>query len=192
MKAKRSPRKRRQPPSRRRVASSRRRPTIGPRSAAEFFKGPESARHRWTQALHALARMRTEGASLRQAARAAGVPPAVVLRSVGTVIRKDRRGRFVATDRDRLLRVLVIPSQRGPREIVTRDSAVASQVAAYAAAVQKYLTTGDGDALKPFRTLRLLDANGKRIPLLTSRPALNRLGNAGVLSFESLYARRSR
>ena len=33
------------------------------------------------------------------------------------------------------------------------------------------------------------DANGERVPFLVDRDALDELGNAGVLSFESIYAR---
>ena len=33
------------------------------------------------------------------------------------------------------------------------------------------------------------DADGKQLPLLTDVEVLNRLGSAGILSFESLYAR---
>jgi hypothetical protein len=49
--------------------------------------------------------------------------------------------------------------------------------------------TGDDSALKDFKSKYIIDAQGKRIPLLTNLDELDRLGSAGVLSFESLYAR---
>lgn len=48
---------------------------------------------------------------------------------------------------------------------------------------------GDDSALRKFRGVRIRAASGESIPLLTEPEELNRLGNAGVLSFESLYAR---
>jgi N-acetylglucosamine kinase-like BadF-type ATPase len=142
-------------------------------------------------ALNALATMRSTGASLRSAARSAGTTAKDVIRLAGSALRKSD-GRYRATERDSLLRVLTIPSARGPREVVTRNSHTASQLASYAASVQKYLRTGDSSALKPFRKLRVLDASGRRIALTTNLAALTRVGHAGLLSFESLYRRVAR
>jgi hypothetical protein len=136
--------------------------------------------------------MRTDGMSLRQAARASAIAPTMVIRLAKSALRKNASGRYAATKRDRLLRVLNVPSARGLHEIVTRDSRTASQLGAFNAAVQKYITTGDAHALKPFRKLRLFDARGRRIPLPTNLNKLNELGHAGQLSFESMYARTSR
>jgi hypothetical protein len=87
------------------------------------------------------------------------------------------------------LRVLVIPTPKGLREIGTRDSRQASKAGKYSAAVQRYLQTGDDSALAQFRGKHIVDATGKRVQLLTDLDELDRLGSAGVLSFESLYAR---
>jgi hypothetical protein len=70
-----------------------------------------------------------------------------------------------------------------------RDSRQASQVAEYWNAVHRYLETGDDSALRKFRRKRITDAKGTRVPLLTDLDELDRLGSAGVLSFESLYAK---
>jgi hypothetical protein len=87
------------------------------------------------------------------------------------------------------LRVLVIPSRKGLREISTRDSRQATIVADYLNALHRYLATGESSALLSFRRTRVSGADGKKIALLTDLPTLDRLAAAGVLSFESIYAR---
>jgi hypothetical protein len=107
----------------------------------------------------------------------------------GSALRKRANGQYKAKASDRLLRVLVIPTREGLREIAVRDSRQASQIAEYWNAVHRYLETGDKSALRKFRRKRITDANGVRVPLLTDLGELDRLGSAGVLSFESLYAK---
>jgi hypothetical protein len=158
----------------------------------EFLALPPGEQQRRTQAQNVIAKMRAEGLSLRQAARVVGVDARSVTRLAGPVLRKDKRGRWTVSKRDRLLRVLNVPGTRGLREVAVRDSRTASQIASYADAIRKYIRTGDAALLKPFRKLTVVDANGKRISLLTNSRALDRLGHAGLLSFESLYARTAR
>jgi hypothetical protein len=43
--------------------------------------------------------------------------------------------------------------------------------------------------LDSFRGQHVTTTDGERIPLLTDRATLDVLGSAGVLSFESMYAR---
>jgi hypothetical protein len=52
-----------------------------------------------------------------------------------------------------------------------------------------YLAKGDASGLALFAEAHVTDATGKRIPFLVDRDALDELGNAGVLSFESIYPR---
>ena len=54
-----------------------------------------------------------------------------------------------------------------------------------------YLETGDDTELARFRGKSIIDAQGNAVPLLTDLDELERLGSAGVLSFQSLYARAS-
>lgn len=56
-------------------------------------------------------------------------------------------------------------------------------------AVNKYIRTGDDSRLKKFAGKQIRDAKGEKVPLITNLKELNRLGSAGVLSFESLYLR---
>ncbi len=107
----------------------------------------------------------------------------------GSALKKQANGRYAARSFDRLLRVLIIPSREGLTEIAVRDSRTASKVGEYNAAVQWFIRRGDQSKLRPFKKLKLKDASGKPIKLLTDPKELMLLGNAGVLSFESIYAR---
>lgn len=87
-------------------------------------------------------------------------------------------------------RKLKVPTRKGLREIAIRNSRQASQIGRYWNAVHRYLATGDAKALRKFKGIRMTDKNGDQVPLLTDLDDLDRLGNAGVLSFESIYARK--
>jgi hypothetical protein len=163
-----------------------RRKATRPRTSKEYFTLPEIQKDRWEGATHVIAKMRSEGVSLTKAAREYGLTPKAVLARAGSALRKTKSGRYVARPSDKLLRVLVLPGQN---EVAVRDSVTASKIAEYSDAVQRYLRTGDSSRLRKFRRLKLLDETGKRIKLLTDLAELQRLGSAGVLSFESLYAR---
>jgi len=87
------------------------------------------------------------------------------------------------------LRVIVIPSRKGLREIATRDSREASLIGEYWSAVEKFLVRGDASALKKLRRMSVMDASGKRVRLLTNLEELKLQGSLGVLRFESMYGR---
>jgi hypothetical protein len=106
-----------------------------------------------------------------------------VMRLVRSAMRKRKNGRYAPRAVDHLLRVLVVPTKDGLREITVRDSREGSKVGGYWSAVRKYLQTGDDSDLQKFRRIRILDASGKRVRLLTDVNELDRLGSAGVLSF---------
>jgi hypothetical protein len=133
--------------------------------------------------------MRSEKVSLARAAREIGISPSSVTRWGRSALRKNKTGRYTAKRTDRLLRVLMVPASDGPREVAVRNSRQASLLAEYWIAVQKYLETGDASAVEKFQGKLITDASGKKVPLLTELGELNRLGSAGVLSFESLYSR---
>jgi len=142
----------------------------------------------WKNVGQTVTEVRT-GVSLRQASRKFNLGPRTVQRLARPALRKLRNGRWAAKPHDRLLRVLVIPARKGLREIGVRDSRQASLIGKYWTAVDKYRDTGDASALREFRGKYIVDASGKRVRLLTSLRELDRLGSAGVLSFETLYAR---
>ena len=141
-----------------------------------------------TKAGQALTRMR-EGASLKKASREVGIDPRTVARVAGSALKQERSGRYVPGKSDRLQREVRIPSEGGLRDVVVRDSKQASLVGEYWNEVHAYLAKGDASGLARFAQRHVTDANGKRVPLLVDREALDELGHAGVLSFESIYAR---
>jgi hypothetical protein len=132
--------------------------------------------------------MRRESLPLKKAAKAEQIDPKTVLHYVGSALRRSGRD-YWATPYDRLSRSMYAVTSRGIRPITLSDSREASLLGEYWTAVQGYLQTGDDSALRSFRRALITDANGRQIRLLTNLNELDRLGNAGVLSFESLYAR---
>lgn len=159
-----------------------------PRTLEEFFAMPPRDREIWNNIGQAVTEMRA-GASRRQAAQKFNLDPRMVRQRAPSALRKLSNGRWVAKPNDRLLRVLVIASRKGLHEIGVRDSRQASLLGKYWTAVERYRDTGDASALREFRGKHIIDATGKRVRLLTDRRALDRLGSAGVLSFETLYAK---
>lgn len=133
--------------------------------------------------------MRTDGLSLKKAAKQEGVNPRTVTQLGHQALRKRKNRSYSVTKSDSLLRVMMIPTSEGMREVSLRDSRHASTLARYSDAVQKYLRTGEASGLKKFKRRFVKDTKGTRIPLLTEVGELDRLGSAGALSFESLYAR---
>ena len=133
--------------------------------------------------------MRTEGVSLPQASREFGIDPRTVAGLARPALKKGANGRYAAKANDSLLRILVIPNAEGLQEIALRDSRQATLLAEYWVAVQLYLETGDSSALRKIRRKTVTDSEGKRVRLITDLVELDRLGSAGVLSFESLYAK---
>jgi hypothetical protein len=159
-----------------------------PRTVEEFFAMSEQDQDIWANIGQVVTEVR-EGASRRRAAQKFGLNPRTVQKFAQSALRKLGNGRWVAKPHDRLLRVLVIPNRKGLREIGVRDSRQASKIGKYWTAVERYRDTGDGSALREFRGKHVIDAAGNRVRLLTHRRTLDLLGSAGLLSFETLYAR---
>lgn len=179
--------KRKVPP---RKASSRppKKVTV-PKNSDQYFALPQPEQEKWNRVVHVIAKMRSEGKSLTQASRDSGIDRRLVMARAGSTLKKSKSGRYVVGRSDRLLRVLVIPSSDGLKEVAVRGSSAASKLAAYSDAVQKFLRTGDSAPLKKFQGIKLMDEKREQISLLTDLSELQKLGWAGVLSFESLYAR---
>ena len=137
---------------------------------------------------NAIARMRKDGISLRKAARDAKVSPRTVIKKAASALRKNKSGRYIAKTSDRLVRVLMIPTPEGPQEISIRGLREASLLGRYWIAVDHYYESGDM-SVKKFEGQSITAVDGTEYPLLTDLDVLNRLGYAGVFSFESLYAR---
>lgn len=162
-----------------------------PRTAAQYHARSARQRSLIAKTAHVLAAMRTEGLSLSKAARENQITPKAVRHHAGAALRKTPRGTYKARASDKMLRVLVIPAPGELREVATRDSRMATILGQYANAVQTFLQTGDATELQRFQRRYVIDAEGNSVALLTDLDELERLGAAGVLSFESLYARAS-
>jgi hypothetical protein len=160
-----------------------------PRTADDFFAQADTDQDAWNRVLRTIAKMRTEGLSLKKAAKEAGVTPRKVISWGGRAIKKGKNGRYAVAKRDSLLRVVQVPTSAGNRELELRNSKHATLLGQYWDAVQKYLRTGDSSAVEKFKGKKIKDVNGQEVDLITDLKELNRLGSAGVLSFESLYAR---
>jgi hypothetical protein len=173
--------------SSRRLRSASRR---SPRTATEFFAKPERQRATLESVASAITDMRSKRFSLARAAKENGLDPRTVKRWGATALRKDKAGRYVAKASDRLLRAMeVLVPADGRREFALRDSREASKIGGHWSAIQLYLSTGDASALKQFEGVRMTDADGRRVPLLTDTGEIDRLGHAGELSFETIYAK---
>jgi len=158
------------------------------RTVEEFFAMSQRDQDFWND----VGRIATEvkgGASLSQSSRKYDRDPRKVRQAAPSAFRKLKNGRYAAKAIDRILRVLVIPTRKGLREIGVRDSRQATLLGEYWNAAERYLSTGDTSMVRQFRGKHIIDANGKRVSLLTNLHELDRLGSAGVLSFESLYAK---
>jgi hypothetical protein len=105
-------------------------------------------------------------------------------------LRKTASGRYKAKASDDLLRVLVVPVHGGRVEIAVRGSRAASAVAQRAAAQREFLATGDDTKLRELSQTKILDASGREVPYLTDLDELERQGDLGALSFESIYSKR--
>ncbi len=159
-------------------------------TAEQFFTLPERAREILIAVANGASLMRSDDLSASASAHAVGISPSTLIRRGGSALQKLENGRYAANPYDDLFRVVIVVSKsKGPVEVATRDSREASKAGRHSAAVQRYLETGDDSALRRFKGKHILDAQGKRVALLTDMDELDRLGSAGELSFESLYAR---
>jgi hypothetical protein len=159
-----------------------------PRTAKQYFAMPRESQEAWDRISQVPGKMRSEKLSRSQVVRELGVSRRQ-LHLARSAFRKLRNGRYVAKATDRLLRILVLPSDKGLIEVAVNDSRQATLIGEYWNAVHRYLSTGDVAELEKFRRKRVADASGKRILLVTDRDELGRLASAGVLQFESLYGR---
>src|SRR5216683_5224016 len=102
------------------------------------------------RALAVLARMRSRGESLSQAARNERTTPRAVRKQVGKQLTRGPTGRYVATSGDTLRRDLNVLGFDGYEPVVVRSSNQAQLASAHLVAVNRFLRTGDEEWLKPF------------------------------------------
>jgi hypothetical protein len=140
------------------------------------------------RALAALSRMRS-GLSLNAASREAHTTAATVRRYLPTAVHRTKSGRFVASTSDQYARSIRILTAQGQKIVAVRGSRTASRIAEYWSAVDHFLKAGSTQRLWKFRG-QSFQAGKVRYPFLTSPETLKRLGFAGEVQFEDLYALR--
>lgn len=143
-------------------------------------------REGYHKALRVLVRMR-HGESLSTSTRAEHTTPDAVRRYVGAALSRDQRGRFRAAPTDRFVRRMKFVDARGIHVVEPANSREATKLAAYWAALDHYLRTGDDRQLRRFRRMLLRTRNKLKLPFVTDLDTLDHLARAGELSFEDLY-----
>lgn len=131
--------------------------------------------------------MRSRGLSLAQAAAHASTTPRTMQRHVGKALRKKSDGRFAATKWDRIPRTMKFLTENGAIDLIFRDSRIASELARYMSAVDRFLRTGDEGPLSAFRG-KAVRSGKTAYSYVTNGHTLERLAHAGEVSFEDLYA----
>lgn len=132
--------------------------------------------------LAVLARMRSRGQSLSEAARQEHTTPRMVRIVIGKQIRRDPSGRYSATSGDTLRRDINVFGFDGYVPATVRSSKQAQLASEHLIAVGRFLRTGDAEWLKPFV--------GKRVggvELLTDPDRLREFADAGLIKLDSLY-----
>ena len=161
----------------------------GPRTLAEFQALPKRVQDALQNVAHVVTRMRA-GESRAAASAYVGIDPRTVQRLGGSALRKTPSGRYVAKPTDNLLRVLKVSTNGEPVIVAVRGSRASTEVSKRSKAQREYLATGDDTKIGKLRRTKILDAEGREVPFLTDLDELDRQGDLGVLSFESIYARR--
>jgi hypothetical protein len=134
------------------------------------------------RALDALAYMRTREMSLTAAAREAHTTPNTVMKWTGSELAEKRGGRRVVTKADRLLRTMRVVSSDGVVEVEVRGSRQATRIAQHMNAVKVFLDTGDDEALRRLRGVKVAGH-----VLETDPDKIEELARVHELSFEDIY-----
>jgi len=127
--------------------------------------------------------MRHDGLSLGAASSEEGTTPATVRKYLRAALRQSKTGRWVATKRDRYVRILSLPGSNGPVTVRVRGSEEARLASAYLASLTRWARKEKAYELAPF--------HGKKIggfELITAARALRPLRDSGLLQLDSLYA----
>jgi hypothetical protein len=160
-----------------------------PRTAAQYHALPERSKDTLERALKVISKVRSERVSPRKASKEVGISFETVKRWVGSALKKLGNGRFTVKPSDQAIRNLRVPSERGPQDLPVRGFKQATLLSNYWHAVGLYVDTGDASGLDKFRGKSVKSADGVEFPLITDLAELRRQGNAGVLSFNSMYSR---
>jgi hypothetical protein len=144
---------------------------------------------KWDQVCQVPARMKSGKKSLRRVSLELGLEPREVVRLARQAFRKTRNGRYGAKSVDRLLRIVILPLDKGLNEVAINNSRLGPPIGDYWNALHRFLRRGDASELLTFKGKSFEDAIGKKVRFLTDLNKLSQLASAGVLRFESLYGR---
>jgi hypothetical protein len=133
--------------------------------------------------------MRQRGLSLSKAAQSSGVSPRTVRKLAGSALRRRPSGRYGVRSRDRFGRIVYVLTADGKHEVELTSSREASMVGQHWNAVHAYAARGESTGLSKFEGAQVTGVHGRRYTLLTDLATIERLGNAGEMSFETIYAR---
>ena len=159
-----------------------------PKNREQYRALSERGQDLWTDTGQIVTKVK-QGATFSGACREFGRDPRTVQRLAKRVLRKRRNGRWAVKGTERLLRVLQKLTPEGQQQVGISDPRQASILSEYWHAIDLYRDTGDSSKLLLFRGKYVVDADGGRIPLLTDLREIDRLGSAGLLSFETIYER---
>ena len=126
--------------------------------------------------------MRGGRPSLTRAAEQAGTTPAAILRHAGPALVRTPGGRYRATERDALLRVLPVLTTEGVVVLEIRDSREASLIGEHWARAGQVVHGRDPAVLRPFARRRI-----HGYALETDPDRIEELGDQGELRFEDIY-----
>jgi hypothetical protein len=99
----------------------------------------------------------------------------------------NRKRQIEQKSKESVLVPILVPTSNGLKSVYVFKPKERSELGKYWNAVQHYLKTGDTSKLERLKGKQITTALGDKITLLTDLAELDRLGNAGVLSFESIY-----
>jgi len=135
------------------------------------------------RALAVLARMRSRGESLSEAARNEKTTARTVRRHVGSaMIRDPRTGHFAAKSGDTFRRDINVLGYDGYVPLSVRSSKQAQLASEHLIATGRFIRTGDTEWLKPFIGKRV-----GRVELLTDPDRLREFADAGLVKLDALY-----
>jgi hypothetical protein len=156
--------------------------SILPSMKRKQFESPTRLR-----ALSVLARMRSRGESLSQAASLEHTTPRTVRKFLAKQLRRGASGRYSATRGDTLRRDLSVLGADGYQPVTVRSSKQAQLASQHLIAVGRFLRTGNTELLRPFI--------GKRVgsvELLTDPDRLRNFADAGLVKLDALYRENRR
>lgn len=127
-----------------------------------------------------------EGKSLTKSARAAGLQPETIRRTLKSAKLLKKRGRRWTIRGDIPTRMLLY-TEGEARSIIPADAKNRSAVGKFMNAVRIFLTTNDPKSLAPFAGRFVLDLVRKKHQFETDENTLYQLSQSGAITFEDIY-----